>query len=108
MSTATAVSQQTFETDVLKSDLPVVVDFWAEWCGPCRFLSPLVDELASEYAGKVKFVNINVDQEPNVSMQYGVMSIPTLLYFKNGKIVDSTTGALPKDELKQHVEKLLA
>ena len=100
------VTSQQFDVDVLKNEKPTVVDFWAEWCGPCKFLSPLVDQLAEEYTGKVNVVKVNVDTEPMLSQQYGVMSIPTLLYFKNGKIVDSTTGALPKDELKRHFEKL--
>jgi len=108
MSTAQASTTSTFEADVLKSDKPVVVDFWAEWCGPCKFLSPTVDELAGEYGGKVIVKKVNVDEEPMLSQRYGVMSIPTLLYFKDGKIVDSTIGALPKDELKKHFEKLVA
>ncbi len=108
MSQAAAATQTSFETDVLKSDQPVAVDFWAEWCGPCKFLNPTLDELANEFSGKVKFVKVNVDEEPQLSQQYGVMSIPTILYFKNGKIVDSTVGALPKEELKPHLEKLVA
>jgi len=107
MSNAAATSQQSFEADVIKSDMPVVVDFWAEWCGPCKFLGPVVDELSEEYAGKVKFLQVNVDEQGSLSQQYGVMSIPTLLYFKGGKIVDSTVGALPKTDLKSHIEKLL-
>lgn len=108
MSNAEASTAKTFDADVIKSETPVVVDFWAEWCGPCKFLSPTVDELAGEYGGKIAVRKVNVDEEPSLSQQYGVMSIPTLLYFKNGKIVDSTIGALPKEELKKHFEKLIA
>lgn len=108
MSTAEASTTSTFEADVLKNAKPVVVDFWAEWCGPCKFLSPTVDALASEFGGKIEVRKVNVDEEPMLSQRYGVMSIPTLLYFKDGKIVDSTIGALPKDQLKKHFQKLVA
>ena len=107
MSSATAVTAATFQEQVITSKKPVVVDFWAEWCGPCKFLNPTLDELATEYGERINFLKVNVDEEPSLSQQYGVMSIPTILFFRHGKIVDSTVGALAKDDLKPHLEKLL-
>ena len=101
------VTDQSFEADVLKSSSPVVVDFWAVWCGPCRMIAPIVDELSQEYSGKVEFYKLNVDENPQVSMKYGIRSIPTLLVFKGGKPVDQVVGALPKRELKKHVDAVL-
>jgi len=89
-----------FEKEVLQSKLPVLVDFWASWCGPCRILSPTVEELSKEYEGRVKFAKVNVDDERELSAKYGIMSIPTLILFKNGKSVDSSIGARPKAALK--------
>ncbi|MBM3245789.1 MAG: thioredoxin [Candidatus Omnitrophica bacterium] len=96
-----------FKKEVLESSLPVLVDFWAIWCGPCRMISPIIEELAREYAGKVKIGKVNVDENPKTATQYGIMSIPTLLFFKNGKITDQVVGALSKVELKRRIEESL-
>lgn len=101
------ITEQNFENEVLKSDMPVLIDFWAEWCGPCKILSPTVDELAKEYEGKLKVGKVNVDEQGNLSTHYGVMSIPTLKFFKNGQIVGELVGAAPKStieaEIKRHI-----
>ncbi len=96
-----------FEDEVLKSDIPVMVDFWAEWCAPCRIIGPLVDELAGEYAGKIKVGKMDVDQNPQSSMKYGIRSIPTLLFFKDGKPVDQLLGAVPKGQIEDKISALV-
>ena len=88
-----------FETEVLKSAMPVLVDLWAEWCGPCKMLSPIIDQLAVELQGKMKMTKVNVDDQAELAGEYNVMSIPTLLIFKGGKLVDQIVGAMPKDRL---------
>ncbi|RFB79090.1 thioredoxin TrxA [Methylovirgula sp. 4M-Z18] len=93
------VTDASFEADVLKSSEPVVVDFWAEWCGPCKMIAPALDEIAKEMAGKVKVVKLNVDENPAVSAKLGIRSIPTLMLFKNGQVASQKVGAAPKGEL---------
>ncbi|MFP4473046.1 MAG: thioredoxin [Candidatus Omnitrophota bacterium] len=93
-----------FEQDVLKSDIPVLIDFYAEWCGPCKMLAPIVDELSDELEGKVKVGKINVDDAQELAGKYGVASIPNLLLFKNGEVVDQMVGAMPKDQLLERVK----
>ncbi|MEP9376079.1 thioredoxin [Aquabacter sp. CN5-332] len=97
------VSDQSFEQDVLKSGEPVVVDFWAEWCGPCRMVAPILDEVSGELGDKLKIVKLNVDENPETASKYGIMSIPTLLLFKDGKIASRQVGAAPKAKLVQWI-----
>ena len=96
-------SDATFEADVLKSSEPVVVDFWAEWCGPCRRIAPALDEISGQVGDKVKIVKLNVDENPQIAAKYGIMSIPTLLMFKNGEISSRHFGAAPKQKLHQWI-----
>jgi len=101
-------SDSNFEQEVLNSDTPVLVDFWAEWCGPCRMIGPIVEEIATEYTGKAKIGKMNIDMNPGTQMKYGVRSIPTLLVFKNGEVVDKIVGAVPKTSITDKIDNQLA
>ena len=103
MSITTIVTDSSFETDVIKASEPVVVDFWAEWCGPCRSIDPALEEIAADMRGKVKIAKLNVDENPDVTHKYGVRSIPTLMIFKNGQSVAKKVGAGPKSELSSWI-----
>ncbi|NEQ23129.1 MAG: thioredoxin [Microcoleus sp. SIO2G3] len=107
MSAAVQVTDASFKQDVLESEVPVLVDFWAPWCGPCRMVAPVVDEIAQQYDGQVKVVKLNTDENPNVASQYGIRSIPTLMIFKGGQRVDMVVGAVPKTTLANTLEKYL-
>ena len=100
------ISDQNFEAEVIKSNLPVVVDLWAPWCGPCRMVGPVVEKLAEQYQGKVKFCKLNVDENQQTAAKYSVMSIPTLLFFKDGQVADTVIGAVPEQVLKPRIDAL--
>ena len=101
------LTKDTFEKEVAQSQIPVLVDFWASWCGPCMMLAPTVAEIAEEYAGKVKVCKVNVDEEPELARQFRIMNIPTLLVFKGGEVVDKSVGLMPRAGLEDLVEKHL-
>ena len=107
MSSVIHADENTFEKAVLQSDVPVLVDFWATWCGPCKAIAPVLDELSGEYDSKARIVKIDVDQNPNLAAQYGIRSIPTLFVFKNGEKVDATMGMQPKAQLAALLDKHL-
>ena len=102
------ITDETFDDEVLKADVPVPVDFWAEWCGPCKIIAPIVEELAGEYDGKVKFAKLDVDDNPRIATTYGIRGIPTLLIFSGGSPIDQVVGAVPKTVLKGRLEKAIA
>jgi thioredoxin 1 len=108
MSQALEVNDQSFEKEVLQADLPVLVDFWAPWCGPCRMVAPVVDDIAGQYDGRLKVVKLNTDDSPNTAVRYQIMSIPTLLLFKNGKAVEQIVGAQPKQAMVGKIEPHLS
>ena len=107
MSAAQPVTTATFDEVVLKSSTPVLVDFWAEWCGPCRAIGPVIEELATEYAGKVNIGKVNVDVNPTLSMNFGITSIPAILFVKGGQVVDKQIGAVPKSVLDKKIQSHL-
>lgn len=101
------LSDDNFKKEVLESSLPVLVDFWAAWCGPCKMIAPILEELAEEYANKIKVCKLDVDANSQAATRYGIMSIPTLIFFKHGKVMDQAVGALNKVELKRKIEENL-
>ena len=101
------IKEAEFDETVVSSDTPVLVDFWAPWCGPCHMIAPIVEELATEYDGRVKMTKVNVDENPNVAAKYGIRSIPTILLFKGGQVQDQVIGAVAKDELSKKLESVL-
>ena len=108
MANTVEFNDSNFEQEVLNSDQPVLVDFWAEWCGPCRMIGPVVEEMAGEYAGKAKIGKVNVDHNPEISVKYGIRSIPALLIFKDGQVVDQIIGAVPKTHLTKQLDAQLS
>ncbi len=101
------VSSDSWQKEVLEAEEHVLVDFWASWCGPCLMIAPVVEEMATEYAGKLKVVKLNTDENPDIASRYKIMGIPTLIFFKDGKIIDQIVGAVPKTQLKAKIDSLL-
>lgn len=107
MSTAINVAEQNFDEAVLKSDVPVLVDFWAEWCGPCRAVAPILDEIAADHSGKIVIAKVNVDENPGLAAQYRITSIPAMKIFKNGEEVREIIGAMPKQKIEEYLEGII-
>ena len=105
--TLVKISGDNFQPEVMESDVPVLVDFWAEWCGPCRMVNPILDEISEQYSGKLKIAKVNVDDNQEIAQKYGVMSIPTFIVFNGGEKIDQFVGALPKDAFVKHIEEML-
>jgi thioredoxin 1 len=107
MSLPVELNDGNFESEVLKSDLPVLIDFWAPWCGPCKMVGPIVEEIAKDYEGRLKVGKLNVDENSQTAGQYGIMSIPSLMFFKEGKVVDQIIGAVPKQQFVEKIDKIV-
>ena len=107
MSDLLEVSDDNFETEIMNSDLPAMVDFWAEWCGPCKMVGPLVEELANEYTGKIKVAKMDVDKNPQTPIKFGIRNIPTLILFKDGEVAQTIVGAQPKSNIENELKKIL-
>ena len=107
MSNIVHVSDDSFDTDVIKSDIPVLVDYWAEWCGPCKMIAPILDEIASQYAGKLKITKLNIDENPSTPPKYGIRGIPTLMLFKGGEVEATKVGAMSKSQLTAFLDSNL-
>ena len=101
------ITDKNFKEEVLNSPLPVLVDFWAAWCGPCKILAPIIEELVKEYMGKIKIGKLNVDENQTIPTRYGIMSIPTIIFFKDGKILNQSAGVLTRQQLKQKIEEII-
>jgi len=104
---AQEVTEATFDSEVLKSPTPVMVDFWAVWCGPCKMIGPIIEELAATFDGQVKVVKVDIDSNPGLSIKYSIRSIPTILFFKNGNVVDQVVGALPRAEYERRLKTVI-